>query len=101
MIQNRLHLIFTDDEISRITLLGDKEELRIIADVHGMSCFQAKRFINNLINIIREKFRLIVIHGYNHGTAIKDMLTDSFINMHVVSKHVDPKNQGVTYMQIV
>ena len=38
--------------------------IRVIADVHGMKCKQAHRFINNIINVIRVTFQLIIIHGY-------------------------------------
>ena len=49
-----LQMIFTQDEIN---LLSIKEqsgmETQIIADAHNMKCYQAKRFINNIINAVR------------------------------------------------
>ena len=100
MIKERLQIVFSKEEISRITLISNADELRIVADVHGMKCYQARRFINNIINLIRTSFKLIIIHGYNHGTAIKDMLSDNFTNAHVFLKCTDPCNQGITCMQI-
>lgn len=101
MVNNRLKMIFTSEEINRLTVSEiDETKLRIIADVHGMKCNQARRFINNIINTIRVAFQLIIIHGYNHGTAIKDMLAQNFNNTHIVEKHLDPFNQGVTHMLI-
>lgn len=95
----RLKMIFSEDDIERITVKNEVEKmLQVIVDVHGMKCRQAKRFINNIINVIRETFKLVVIHGYNHGTAIKDMLADNFSNPHIVEQYPDIQNKGVTYM---
>lgn len=101
MVNNRLRMVFTDEEINRLTISEvDERRIRIVADVHGMKCNQARRFINNIINTVRVAFQLIVIHGYNHGTAIKDMLAQNFSNTHITEKHADPYNQGVTHMLI-
>lgn len=101
MINNRLRMVFTQEEINRLTISEiDERKIRITADVHGMKCYQAKRFINNIINTVRVAFQLIIIHGYNHGTAIKDMLAENFSNTHITEQHLDPYNQGVTHMLI-
>lgn len=101
MVNYRLRMIFTPEEINRLTIkeIGNSQ-LRIVANVHGMKCSQAKRFINNIINTVRIIFQLIIIHGYNHGTAIKDMLAQNFSNTHVAEKHADSYNQGVTHLLI-
>lgn len=101
MIQTKLAMVLTRDELNRIRIQRDAYgEIRITADVHGMTCHEARRFINNIINLVRVAFRLIIIHGYNHGTAIKDMLAWNFNNTHITERHPDPWNQGVTYMSI-
>lgn len=94
-------MIFTYDEISRLSI-KEKPDMKpqITANVHGMKCNQARRFINNINNTIRESFKLIIIHGYNHGTAIKDMLAENFCNSHITKQYIDPYNQGVTHMLI-
>lgn len=101
MVNNRLKMVFTQEEIDRLTISEiDESEIRIVADVHGMKCYQARCFINNIINTVRIAFQLIIIHGYNHGTAIKDMLAENFSNTHVTEQHLDPYNLGVTHMLI-
>lgn len=101
MVNNRLRMVFTNEEIERLTISeNDEKAIRIIVDVHGMKCSQARRFINNIINTIRVAFQLIIIHGYNHGTAIKDMLAQNFSNTHVAEMYLDPFNQGITHMLI-
>lgn len=102
MIISKLKLIFTEPELNRLTIQEKNNgKTRITADVHGMKCFEARRFINNIINIVHAAFQLIIIHGYNHGTAIKDMLSHNFQNNHIYKQFPDPYNKGVTHMFIV
>lgn len=62
MVNNRLQMIFTHDEIDRITVKEQPgRETLIIADVHGMKCRQARRFINIIINAVRIAFQLKMI----------------------------------------
>ena len=101
MIRTKLQMIFTSNEINRLSIKETPGmKLQITVDVHGMKCSQARRFINNIINTIRESFKLIIIHGYNHGTAIKEMLAENFYNSHIAEQYIDPYNQGVTHMLI-
>ena len=101
MVRNRLQMILTTDEISRLTISdSEKGNVNITVDVHGMKCSQAKRFINNIINAVHTAFQLVIIHGYKHGTAIKDMLAENFKNTHIATQYQDPFNQGITYMAI-
>lgn len=100
MVGTRLQMIFTSDEFGRLRIGESDNELSIIADVHGMKCRQARRFLNNIINAVRQPFRLEVIHGYVHGTAIKEMLDRNFDNVHIIEHHSDPCNYGVTYISL-
>ncbi len=101
MVVSRLALIFTESELRRISVQETPQgDTRIIADVHGMKCHEARLFINNIINIVRTAFQLIIIHGYNHGTAIKDMLAQSFSNRRIYKQFPDFYNKGVTNMFI-
>lgn len=101
MIRTRLKMVLTQKELDRISIseTGNRR-IRITADVHGMKCYEARRFINNIINIVRVVFQLVIIHGYNHGTAIKEMLAQNFSNDHIYEQFPDPRNQGVTHMLI-
>lgn len=101
MIRTRLKMVLTQKELDRISIseTGNRR-IRITADVHGMKCYKARRLINNIINIVRVTFQLVIIHGYNHGTAIKEMLAQNFSNDHIYEQFPDPRNQGVTHMLI-
>lgn len=94
----RLAMIFTQEDMKRIQFKEKKDGTKIFADVHGMKCREAQKFIKNIINVIRNTFELIVIHGYNHGTAIRDMIRESFTNSHVTDIIPDAYNQGVTHL---
>ena len=101
MINTTLSMIFTADEIHRLTITEYKNKrARIIADVHGMKCSQVRRFINNIINSVRTAFQLMIIHGYNHGTAIKEMLADNFNNSNIIEKYQDAFNYGITHILV-
>ena len=101
MVITRLRTVLTNNEIDRISVQENPlGKVRITADVHGMKCYEARRFINNIINIVRIAFQLIIIHGYNHGTAIKEMLAQNFTNSHIYEKFPDSRNQGITHMLI-
>ena len=101
MIRYKFKYIFSDDELNRLIIQEQpKKGIRIRADVHGMKCIQARRFINNIINIARCSFQLTIIHGFNHGKAIKDMLANDFCNHYVTAHFSDSRNQGITYMFI-
>ena len=99
MIRTRLKMVLTQKELDRISIseTGNRR-IHITADVHGMKCYEARRFINNIINIVRVTFQLVIIHGYNHGTAIKELLAQNFRNDHIYEQFPDPHNQGVTHM---
>ena len=69
----------------------------VILDVHGLKCKEAKKMINNLLNIVRQKIKLIVIHGFHGGTAIRDMLP-RIANKHIIDVKNDEYNTGKTYI---
>ena len=100
-IRENMEFIFSADQLQRIRLYSDEVgKMKIQVDVHGMSCCEARRFMNNLINTIGFDCSITVIHGYNHGTAIRDMLENQFDNCHVRNRQPDPFNPGRTFLSI-
>ena len=100
-LMDRLRVVFSQAEMNRLSIdLDGKDEIRITADVHGMTCYEAKRFLRNIINMLRIAFKLTVIHGYRHGTAIKEMLVNSFSSNRVSRIVGIPYNLGRTEMVI-
>lgn len=98
-IKSRFSLILTKEEMDRLSFKMMKDGgIEVVANVHGLKVYQAKRFINNIINIAKTSIKMDVIHGYNHGTAIKDMIKNNIGNSKVYDIIQDQKNLGVTHI---
>lgn len=93
-------MIFTTDELSKIEIEDNVTQLNIIVDVHGMKCREVKRFLNNIINLIRGRYLMTVIHGYIHGNAIEEMIAKETINYKITKRYQDTWQYGVTYLQV-
>ena len=99
-LANRFSTVFSDSELSRITIKENDSEKTVIIDVHGLNIIQAERFIQNLINLgLGECFTLTIIHGYRHGVAIKTML-EGYTHTHIIQKYYDSQNPGVTHLSV-
>ena len=92
----RLNMILTKEDIDRIQEYPD----RMSVDLHGKNRKDAKRLLNNIINTIRHPFTMEVIHGYNHGTVLKDMIFTEEINPRIISKDAPVYNIGETILLI-
>ena len=98
---NRLSFVVYGDNKWRLTVRQQKDAIsEIICDVHGLSVLEARRIIRNIINITRSPIHLRVIHGYTHGTAIKDMLAQECVADRIVSRVCPESNPGETIMSI-
>ncbi len=97
-LKYRVEFALPIGEKYRATVKIDENGMYVVTlDVHGLKCTQAKKIINNLLNAVRQKIRLIVIHGFNHGTAIKEMLP-TLQNNHIVNLQLDELNPGKTFI---
>lgn len=101
IVLKRLSFVFKQSDFERVFVYKDTVgRLNVDVDVHGLSTREANRFINNIINIIHMDCRVTIIHGYNHGTAIRTMLEGQFNNNHVKKRQIDPINPGRTLLLI-
>lgn len=88
--QRLLHALVNGDGISLILL-----------DVHGMSVHDARQLIMNIVNIMQNTPMLLgIIHGYNRGTAIKDMLAAETFNGRLINRSCPKRNPGRTNLRI-
>ncbi|MCR5546546.1 MAG: hypothetical protein K6F30_08745 [Lachnospiraceae bacterium] len=100
-IMQRAELIFSKLELDRMVFYEYQHQEYIRVDVHGLTCNQVKVFIKNIINVVRGAFELIIIHGYLHGTKIKEMIYTQLGDMHRISDmKSEDWNPGVTYLMI-
>lgn len=88
----RCEMVFSKDEMERFHV----EEGLVMVDVHGMNCRQAKRFLKNVIALFNGKLIMEVIHGYNNGHAIKDMIRHDQISDRIIRTEPVDWNPGMT-----
>ena len=72
----------------------------ITYDAHGQTVLEARRTIRNIVNISRIPIDLYVIHGFNHGTAIKDMLAMEDFSGRLETRYCPQDNPGETILSI-
>ncbi len=99
-IMDRLHTLYTTDDLRRLTFTEVNNHIIVHADVHGMTCRSAHQFINNIINLSDCSLKLVVIHGYHHGTAISKLVRSGMENKHINDISTTAANPGITYLDI-
>lgn len=72
----------------------------VTVDLHYLNKADAGKIIRNMIAINRDKFQLRIIHGYNHGTVLKDYIMKENFGHRVTDKAVSPWDKGVSLMKI-
>lgn len=97
----RYETVFAESMLERIRIIASPggEAMKITIDVHGLTCREAKRFISNAVNLAGGCCTTEIIHGYRHGTRIRDMLRNRFSNPHIRHIIADFRNPGITCLQ--
>lgn len=97
----RMAFLLPTGGVSRIETMELADgDVRVTVDVHGLTVAQARRLLNNIIAMIRRPFSLEIIHGYHHGTAIRDMIYTDYHNPKMISRHINMCNPGITLAEI-
>lgn len=91
-MEEQMRLILNKEELSRISF----NENEMTVDVHGLSVNKMIHFLKNISCIYRFDFKLRIIHGYTHGTKIKDTIATTKIFTRNYSLEPDEFNPGVT-----
>ncbi len=98
---NAIQMIFTKEEINRIKeKIKANGEREVSVDLHHLTVKEAQKFMKNLIALDREGCTMRVIHGYNHGTAIKTMIQNNLQSQKIAEKHSCAHNPGQTILTI-
>jgi len=101
MVLSKMGFIMTKDEINRIKISENDSGVDVQVDLHELRKPQAIRFLKNILNLITGPFKLSVIHGYNHGTVLKNYVNNELQNKRIIERHVLPYNMGVTVLNII
>ncbi len=91
-----MKIVFTEDDMRRIR----EYEGKIVVDLHGKKRREAIVFVNNIINLVHHPFEMDLIHGYNHGTVLKEMVLEEQINRRIVNRRCSNDNLGVTHLNV-
>ena len=75
-------------------------EAVITIDLHGLRLKEAKKLIDAVITIIPVSFTLDLIHGYNHGTALKEYIHNQLDHERIIDRYCNSYNAGETFLQI-
>lgn len=100
-IMERMTYILQGIDLCRVEVrFSECGEVIIKVDLHGMSCRMAQLVINNIISMYRFSFTLDLVHGYNHGTAIKQLINEKICNKRISRKYCNSWNPGETFLCI-
>ena len=79
----------------------DNGEIEIAVDLHNLPKEEAKRLVNQIIDVNNIEFSLKIIHGYHGGTVLKSMVKHELKNRRIVNRYTPSWNPGSTYLAIV
>ena len=91
-MKERLGMVLSIEELERISIL----EGVLFVDVHGLTRNEMVRFLKNVSLIPREPFSMTIIHGFNHGTKLKETVRYEDIISRPHTIVTDKFNPGVT-----
>ena len=101
-IMMNLETIYKMDMVNRVSLKYlENGEISVTVDLHYLSCKEARQFVKNVVAMLYMiPFKLDVIHGYNGGTAIKDMLRTKEISPRIISISSPEYNPGESILEV-
>ena len=100
IIKDRMTFIMQGNDLNRLQIYESEKGTVIKIDLHGMKCGEAFKVINSILLLCRFRFTLDIIHGYNRGTNLKEMIYHQLMNSRIISKHCDVWNPGETIIEI-
>lgn len=66
-------------------------------DIHSMEKAAAKRKLENLLRITpKDVGEIVVVHGYNSGTVLRDMVRCELKHSRILDKMPSVVNPGIT-----
>ncbi len=88
-----MRLIFPVSDIERVSF--ENEDV-VTVNVHGLSRKMMTRLLKNISCMNMQAFTLRVIHGFNHGTALKETVRREGLFSRAYKIVGDKTNPGVT-----
>ncbi len=100
-IMERMGYVLHGEYLQRVRVFDNENAETVIkVDLHGMCRESAQKSLSNIIAIIRSPFILDVIHGYNGGTVIKELICNDLKSTKIKGHRSPNWNPGETLLQI-
>lgn len=96
----RISFIFGMKGKDRYRITRDEDGTPIvIMDYHELKVSEGRRYLNNVIAMLRNGCRLEIIHGFNHGTDMKAMVW-ACKSDRIVKRYSPTYNPGITFIDL-
>lgn len=100
ILYNLSYVLWGDNQWRAQVSKTEGGEIVIRVDLHYLRAAEARKVLEGIIALYRFPFILDVIHGYVHGTAIKQMIWTDFKNKRIQSLCGINNNYGETLINI-
>ena len=102
ILYEKIGFLYKSEDVNRVIWKSsDDSNIVVTVDLHKMSRDEAKRFIKNIISIFYMcSFTFEIVHGYNHGTAIKEMIRSEEINPRIRKISSPAYNPGLSILEV-
>ncbi len=100
LIIQRINRLYSNEILEKMEFCTRNGVFVLQLDLHGLKKYEAKRLINSLIALCNGRFILELIHGYTHGTVLKEMIAAEITNTRITEKWSFAYNPGRTLLEI-
>jgi len=100
---SNLKLLYGSEMTGRIKWEDENTgKVTVTADLHMMTKHEARQFIKNVIALLYmlPEFSLDLIHGYNGGTSLKEMIYCEELSPRIKEIHSPCWNPGESILEI-
>ena len=94
-MEERIKLVLSETDVERMDFTVDDV---VTVNVHGLTRNGMVRLLRNISCICRQSFTMRIIHGFNHGTVLKDTVRTEGVFMRTYKIVPDQTNPGVTML---
>ncbi len=94
-MEEKIKLVLSETDVERMDFTVEDV---VTVNVHGLSRNGMVRLLRNISCICRQSFTMRIIHGFNHGTVLKDTVRTEGVFMRTYKIVPDQTNPGVTML---
>jgi len=99
-LMTKMGFVFGMKEQNRYHIESDEDGTPIVViDYHELKVSEGRKYLNNVIAILRNGCRLEIIHGFNRGTDMKAMVWNCQ-NDRIIKRYSPTYNPGITFIEL-